>query len=246
MSISVCMATYNGERFIHEQLDSILGQLGIGDELIIVDDASSDRTVKIIESYLDARIRLLQQPQNMGVLSSFGLALGEARHDIVFLSDQDDVWRFDKVAKFTRLFSSRPDISLILSDCFIIDAVGSVISSTRFRSRQFRPGAFRNILRNNYLGCSMAFRRSILRNCLPFPSDTPMHDMWIGIVNDVFGRTAFIDEPLMSYRRHDRNVSPHQRHASIVQMLRWRWALVKNLAILLIRRRLMTLDGNAD
>ena len=234
MKISVCMATYNGERFIHEQLESILSQLENDDEVVIVDDASTDGTVRSAEEFRDTRIRIFRQAHNCGVLETFERALKEAAGDIIFLADQDDIWRPDKVSKIKSLFSTRADLSLVLSDSFIVDAHGQITSETRFRSGRFHPGALQNFIRNRYLGCAMAFRRSILVYCLPFPADIPMHDMWIGIVNQFVGKTEFIDEPLMSYRRHDGNASP-QSHAPLAQMIRWRWALAKNLAFLCAR-----------
>jgi glycosyltransferase involved in cell wall biosynthesis len=238
MKISVCMATYNGERFIREQLASILGQLVDGDEVVIVDDASTDGTLSIVESFGDERVRIIKQPSNRGVLRTFNRALEGASGDIIFLSDQDDVWHADKVMKISRAFSSRPDVSLVISDSHIIDGSGNVTAETRFKSGKFHPGPWQNFVRNRYLGCAMAFRRSLLQYCLPFPSDVPQHDMWIGIVNQLIGKTCFIDEPLMSYRRHDRNISP-AKHASIGQMIRWRWALGKNLALFCARTMIL-------
>lgn len=238
MKISVCMASYNGERFVQEQLDSILGQLENDDEVVIVDDVSTDSTVAIIERFFDKRIRIFRQARNGGVLKAFGRALEEATGKIIFLADQDDVWRGDKVSKFKHMFSTRADLSLVLSDASIIDANGDLVAKTRFRSGQFHPGALQNIVRNSYLGCSMAFRRSILDYCLPFPADIPMHDMWIGILNQLVGKTGFIDEPLICYRRHDNNISPG-KHAPLPQMIRWRWALVKNLILRYPRAALM-------
>lgn len=234
MNISVCMATFNGERFIHEQLESILGQLDNDDEVVIVDDASTDETVHIAEGFSDKRIRVFRHARNCGVLKTFERSLKEATGEIIFLADQDDIWRPDKVSKIKSLFAARPDLSLVLSDSRIVDANGQIISETRFKSGKFRPGALLNIVRNRYLGCAMAFRRSVLTYCLPFPADIPMHDMWIGIVNQFVGKTGFIDEPLMSYRRHDSNASP-QRRAPLGQMIRWRWALSKNVALFYAR-----------
>lgn len=235
MNISVCMAAYNGERFIHEQLTSILAQLSSEDEIVIVDDASSDETVAIAESFCDGRIRILQQGRNHGVIKTFGHALEEAKGEIIFLADQDDIWRMDKVVKINGMFSACPDISLVISNCSIIDADGNITSESWCKSGSFQAGALHNLVRNRYRGCQMAFRRSILGYCLPFPPDIPMHDMWIGIVNQFVGRTGFIDEPLVFYRRHDQNKSP-EKHAPIVQMIRWRWALVKNLVLLYAHR----------
>ena len=242
MKISVCMATYNGERFLREQLSSILSQLGNVDEIVLVDDSSTDETVHIAEKFSDSRIRIFRQARNCGVLKTFERALEEAGGEIIFLADQDDIWRPNKVSKIMSLFSDRPDLSLVLSDSFIVDARGQIISETRFRSGRFHSSALQNFIRNRYLGCAMAFRRSILGYCLPFPCDIPMHDMWIGIVNQFVGKTAFINEPLMSYRRHDRNATP-ESHAPIGQMILWRWALAKNLALLWVRTLLRRKDS---
>ena len=115
MKISVCMATYNGEQFIHEQLESILGQLEGDDEIVIVDDASTDKSVRIAERFSDKRIRIFRQARNCGVLKTFERALKEATGEIIFLADQDDIWRPDKVSKIKSLFSARPDLSLVLT-----------------------------------------------------------------------------------------------------------------------------------
>lgn len=235
MNISVCMATYNGERFIREQLASILPQLSKRDEIVVVDDGSTDNTLVIVESFCDERIRILRQERNCGVIKTFGRALGEAKGEIVFLADQDDIWRNDKVSMINDMFSAHPDISLVISNCSIIDASGKVTLDLWCDHRSFHTGALRNIVRNRYRGCQMAFRRKLLDYCLPFPSDIPMHDMWIGIVNQFVGKAVFIDEPLISYRRHAQNLSP-ERHAPIIKMFRWRLALIKNLILLYARR----------
>lgn len=240
--ISVCMATYNGERFLREQLSSILTQLGREDEVIVVDDASSDGTLGVIDNFRDDRIRVLRQSKNSGVLKTFARALSEARGDLIFLSDQDDIWHPHKVETIRRLFLADPDISLIASDFSIIDAEGRTLVEMGSSVRRFHAGVVRNIIRNRYLGCSMAFRRWILDYCLPFPDDTPMHDMWIGIVNQIIGKAGYIDEPLVAYRRHGRNASP-EKHASFSQMVRWRWALVKNVLAFYLRRRDVVRDG---
>ncbi|MGC2638824.1 MAG: glycosyltransferase [Acidobacteriaceae bacterium] len=228
------MAVRNGANFIREQIGSILPQLRDGDEFLIVDDASSDDTVAIVEAFRDPRIRILRQTENRGVVQSFGHALDQATGDMIFLADHDDLWRSDKVTKFLDLFAARPDVTVAMSDLVIIDATGKIISGARFGSRTFHPGALRNIIRNRYQGSAMAFRRSILGAILPFPAGIPIHDMWIGIVNQFVGKAAFIPEPLLLYRRHGSNDSP-ATHASWSKMIRWRWALVKNLILWWLR-----------
>jgi glycosyltransferase involved in cell wall biosynthesis len=228
------MATYNGERFISEQIVSILPQLKREDELVVVDDCSTDRSVPIIESFQDTRIVLLRNQQNCGVLKAFERALCNASGQVIFLADQDDVWRADKVEKTISLFRARPDVSLVQSGIEIIDAVGNISAVKNLKLKRFKAGLLHNLISNSYQGSAMAFRRSILQYCLPFPDDIPMHDMWIGIINEFVGKAEFIDEPLLYFRRHGRNVSPH-RHAPFFQMLRWRWSLVKNLALICLR-----------
>jgi GT2 family glycosyltransferase len=227
---SVCMATYNGQRFIYEQLSSILQQLHRDDEVVVVDDASTDATVDILESFADPRIRIVRQAQNCGILRTFARALEEAKNEIIFLADQDDVWRADKISKVKKLLSERPDLTLVTSGCLTIDAAGAKIAEGRISAGKFGPGALRNLLRNGYQGCTMAFRHSILQYCLPFPEDLPMHDSWIGIINDLFGKTGYIDEPLVFYRRHGGNESLESR-GSPGQIVAWRWALLKNLVL---------------
>jgi GT2 family glycosyltransferase len=233
--VSVCMAVHNGSNFIEQQIASILPQLADQDEFIIVDDASSDDTMSIIESFGDNRIRIVRQFENCGVVRTFGRALAEARGDVILLTDHDDIWREDKVTKFLQVFGARPDVTVAMSDLLIIDGEGKIKSGPKFASQQFHEGVLFNIARNRYQGSAMAFRRSILKYCLPFPPDVPIHDVWIGLVNQLIGRTYFIEEPLLYYRRHGKNDS-RETHAPLMQMVRWRWALIKNLTLLYLRR----------
>lgn len=233
------MAAFNGADFIGEQIASILPQLGEEDEFVVVDDASNDNTVAIIEDFRDERIRVVRHERNRGVIRTFSRALQEAKGEIVFLADQDDIWRVDKVVKFLEIFGTYPDITAVMSDLVITDARGKIVSGPKFASKTFHRGVLHNLVRNHYQGSAMAFRRSILEYCLPIPDDIPLHDVWIGLVNQLIGKTAFIPEPLLFYRRHGHNDSPG-RHAPILQMARWRWALAKNLALLYMRRKGLT------
>ncbi len=238
MKISVCMDAYNGSRYINEQMRSILAQLNPGDELIVVDDASSDDTRTIVTALkkIDHRVTLICNDANQGVFYSFERALRLARGEIIFLSDQDDLWLEGKVQSMLEVFEKRRDVTLVASDARIIDGQGNVVSESFFRQRgRFRGGVLATLLKNKYLGCTLAFRRSMLDAILPFPKDIPMHDIWIGLVNAVYGKPYFIDRALIAYRRHGGNVSP-ARHRGVVQMVRWRWSLIRNLARLVGRR----------
>jgi glycosyltransferase involved in cell wall biosynthesis len=234
-NISVCIAAYNGERFIQQQIASVLSQLTSNDEIVIVDDCSTDRTVSAIASFNDPRILLIQNERNSGVVRTFERALANSRNELLFLCDQDDLWRADKVQQFKNLFCRWPNLSLAASDATISDAEGHITSTSFVEIHPFYPGILRNLARNRYLGCTMVLRRSLLAYCLPFPSDIPMHDVWIGMVNRLVGKSAFIADQLVMYRRHGKNATS-SIHAPMAQMLRWRFALIKNLARMYFQR----------
>lgn len=235
MKISVCMAVYNGEAYLLPQMRSILSQLGKSDEVVIVDDASQDKSAQLLSGLADSRVRVFRNDRNLGVVASFEKAMRLAQGDILFLSDQDDLWLPGKVERFIKVFSLKPDVTLVASDAQIIDGSGTVVADSFFSQRgRFTAGVLHNLVKNKYLGCTLAFRKSILKLFLPIPRDVPMHDMWFGLINDIYGKTRYIDQPLIAYRRHGKNVSPSAR-APVMQRLVWRWRLVKNLFLHVLR-----------
>lgn len=230
--ISVCMATYNGSAYVGQQLGSILGQLGVDDEIILVDDHSSDSTLDVIAGLGDERIRPFNNERNMGVARSFERAISLAKGEIIFLSDQDDIWHPEKVTRMMDVFMSQPEVTLALSDARVVDKEGHVLVESFFARRgRFKAGVIHNLIKNKYLGCVMAFRQGLREKILPFPAVIPQHDMWIGLVNAVYGEVRFIDFPLVDYRRHGGNASSasSNQHGTFAQMVIWRWQLLKNL-----------------
>jgi glycosyltransferase involved in cell wall biosynthesis len=208
--LSVCMATYNGERFIVAQLESILSQLGPDDEVIIVDDASTDRTRDLICGFRDKRIRVIVRETNRGVVSSFEEALENASGDILFLSDQDDLWAPEKVSKVSKCFLDHPEVKIVTTRMQVIDEMGcNLEDDTYCRARAFTPAFLPNLLTNRFQGSTMAFRASLIPEILPFPTAFYVfHDVWIGVRNTLTGgKTHYIDEPLLLYRRHSGNAS---------------------------------------
>lgn len=227
--ISVCMASFNGSKYIEQQLESILIQLGPVDEVVIVDDASKDDTASKIKNFNDPRIKLIENVHNVGVVSSFEKSLSLALGDFIFLCDQDDIWFPNKVSKMMDFFSKNSEVTLCLSDASIIDDIGNVKANTYFEQRGlFKHSVLSNIIKNKFLGCSIAFKKSMLCNILPIPSKIPAHDMWIGLINEIYGKSAFINEPLFQYRRHSENVTS-MRHDKIITMIRWRIILIVQL-----------------
>jgi len=232
--ISVCMITHNGEKFIVKQVESILSQLREGDELVVSDDNSSDGTLAALGSFRDSRLKVKTNSRGSGVIKNLENCLLSAVNDIIFLSDQDDVWFSNKVSAVLSCFND-PKISLVISDAQIIDAQGNIMADSFFARRgKFRPGALSNIVKNKYIGCAMAFRKELLSYVLPFPKNIPMHDMWIGIVNDIYGKTFYINGPLMQYRRHGNNTNRLLR-SPVPAMINGRVALIRNILALLLK-----------
>lgn len=205
------MATYNGSKYVETQLRSILSQISSDDEVVIVDDASTDSTCNIIGSLNDPRIRLLSNTRNSGPLVSFERALLEANGEFVFLSDQDDIWLPAKVSTILRAFVENPTATMVTADSSMIDENGTLLAPSYYATRGgFSPGVLQNIIRCRYQGCNMAFRRSLLSEFLPFPRGYFMlaHDLWIGMANSLAGnQTLYLDHPLLLYRRHQANFS---------------------------------------
>jgi len=208
--ISVCMAAFNGSQFIDAQLQSIVNQLHEQDEVVIVDDCSSDATVARITMLADPRIRLLKHAHNMGVVLTFEDALRSATGDFLFLADDDDIWAPTKVSSFLSTFSARPDVEVVTSKVRPIDEDGRKLPDSRVnRYGRFNPGFWQNVLKNHYQGSAMAIRALLLGRVLPFPRYASLqHDAWIGTRGELAGnRAVFIDEELLFYRRHSRNAS---------------------------------------
>lgn len=217
--ISVCMATYNGEKFIRKQIDSIVKQISVNDELIISDDGSTDSTVDIIRDYQKRfqNISLLCGPRQ-GVVKNFENALVHAHGDYIFLTDQDDVWADTKVQSVMECFS-KTGCDLIVHDAKIVDGDGKTIEESFFKHRNSRKGYLQNLVKNSFLGCCMAFRKDVLEAALPFPDQIEMHDWWIGLIAEKIGKTVMLDEKLLLYRRHGNNVSSFHHHP-IPQMIK--------------------------
>ena len=231
------MAVYNGARYLRAQVDSILSQLDSADELIAVDDASQDRSVEVLAGIGDARLRLHRNAANLGVLKTFEKALRLAAGDIIFLSDQDDLWLPGKVAAVLQVFGSRPEVTAVVTDATMIDGNGETFCRSFYAQRgRFAPGPVHNFIANKYLGCTLSFRREMLDVFLPIPADVPMHDIWFGVLNGIYGRAHFIDQPLVAYRRHGGNASPVvPLSAGWSKVVLWRYRLAKNVVCRVIR-----------
>lgn len=197
---SVCIATYNGEKFIEAQLRSILSQLRAEDEVIVSDDGSTDKTLDIIASFDDKRIKVLHSQYHC-VRDNFANALQHTRGEIIFLSDQDDVWL---EGKYDACIEALRNVDLVCTNSKMTDENMTIVNENFFSLYHSGRGILKNIFNNTYYGSCMAFRRTLLEYALPLPPTKEIgHDVWLGLVAEMIGKTLFIKKPYLLYRRHD-------------------------------------------
>ncbi len=226
--ISVCMATYNGGKFIGEQLESILSQLPSDAEIVIADDCSTDDTLAVVKSIGDARLRVLPAEKHLGVIYNYERALLASKGEIIFLADQDDIWLPGKVEKVLAALS---EADLVTHDAWMLrpsDASSWIRAGKLSDIRAYRSGVVANWWKNTFTGCCMAFRRNILDKALPFPKNLPMHDQWLGVVAEKNFKVKSMDEPLVEYRQHSTNATHiGNSPAGMLQKIKWRVNLLK-------------------
>ena len=206
MMISVCIATYNGEKFIRKQLLSVLSQISDTDEVIVSDDGSTDSTLEAIRQIGAKNVRIISNKGQHGYTPNFENALKQAKGDVIFLCDQDDLWAENKVSCCLLHLQCN---DLVISDARLIDAHDKEIGTSFFALRHSKAGFLANLVRFSYIGCCIAFKRNVLNYALPFPPKHRYctHDNWIALVAMAFFKTKIINEKLVNYRRHEANTS---------------------------------------
>jgi glycosyltransferase involved in cell wall biosynthesis len=206
LTTSVVMATYNGARYLPEQLASLAAQERLPDELVITDDGSSDDTAKIVESFAQSAsfpVRFHPNAQRLGVRDNFQRALSLAQGDILLLCDQDDLWFPSKIRRLAEILEQETATLLVMNDKIITDEALRPSDATMLSNLR-NYGASASLF---VAGCCSAFRRSWLDVALPIPDGIAYHDVWIiGLAHDL-GAVRLCEEPLQYYRRHGTNVS---------------------------------------
>lgn len=220
--ISVVLAAYKGEKYIAEQVMSILPQLSENDELVISDDFPQGETFGAVESIIrnDSRVRYIHG-KGQGVIKNFENAINNAKGDFIFLSDQDDVWLDGKVRAVMAEFGKGADV--VMHNADIVDGELKKTGETAFGVNGAGTGIVKNIIKNTYQGSCMAYRAELNKYILPFPENLPMHDQWIGLMGEKHGKVSLINESYLLYRRHGENVSGNG--SSLMQKIRWRMAI---------------------
>lgn len=236
-SVSVCMACYNGEKYIEEQIASIISQLGEADELIIVDDHSSDKTGQIVKDMQEARIRYVFNEKNLGVNRSFEKAIQMAKYDYIFMADQDDVWTKGRLEAMLR--ELKKGSMLVSGNSEAIDLNGDpsdyeLGALTQADSKKYGKNIFRIFTgKAYYYGCAMAFDRKLRKLVLPFPAYIESHDLWIAMAANLIKSNCHLEQIVLKRRIHGKNASVLQRKLS--EKLYSRWIFAKSYGTLLWR-----------
>jgi glycosyltransferase involved in cell wall biosynthesis len=231
--LSVAMCTYNGARFLSEQLESIAMQTRLPDELVVCDDGSADESVEIIRTFADHApfpIRLRINEKNMGSIKNFEKAICLCEGDLIALADQDDLWRPQKLERLCCTLEQNPAAGYAFSDAQLINEGGQPLGSTLWESVRFRGSVLRNfrgtnqvaalLRRNAATGATMAFRFSLKSILMPM-SPYFVHDYWISLLASCVGSYGIpIPEPLIQYRQHNGQQIGACR-MSILEKVRW-------------------------
>ena len=225
---SVAMATYNGERFLREQIDSILNMLSQEDELVISDDGSKDGTLEIVREYMhcDKRVVLVSNPNNHGVCGNFTNAICHCKGRYIFMSDQDDMWIGDKI-NYMISFLEENNADLAVHDGFITNQQLEPQPKTMFERMNSTTSPWANFVRGRFWGCCMVFRREAITYLLPFPNvsaDFP-HDIFVPILAGLKGGVCMTRECFIYHRLHDGNVTPTTKN-SITKIIKNRLQLL--------------------
>lgn len=213
---SVCLACYNGALYIQEQLASILPQMQDADELIIINDNSTDATTEILQNISDPRVHVYRNDPNLGVNRSFEKAIGLAKGRYILMADQDDIWTPGRLEKMVSYLQSK-NVLLVSGNSTCIDKSGQDIAFDLGKLFEADSTAYgKNVLRiftgkAYYFGCCMAFSAELKGIVLPFPKDVESHDLWIAMAANMMHSNLHLEDIVLKRRIHGKNASVIQR-----------------------------------
>lgn len=229
--VDIVMATYNGEKYISEQIESIINQTYKSWRLLVTDDGSSDSTMDFLNDFAlkDSRIVIVNKVRQGGVIQNFNKGLSFSSSDYILLSDQDDVWFPNKIENLLKFIQkkesqySEKTPLLVFSDRKIVDDKLKVLSESAFESQDFPPelNCLEDFLmwRSTIFGCTVIFNRSLFEIATPIPKGVPMHDQWLGLLASSKGEVLLYDDVTIFYRIHDNNVVGGQKKTFIGKLI---------------------------
>lgn len=215
--ISIALCTYNGAKFLEQQLKSIVEQSVLPNELVVCDDASTDNTFSILEDFAKNapfKVNLFRNESSLGVVKNFERAVYLCQGDIIFLCDQDDIWLPQKIEKLYHTLQQSPEALLIFTDGYLIDGQNNQLPNTLWESFRFDDEQQKKWTNGNstevmlasdrVTGCTVAFRKQLLQYSIPFPTHIPnlIHDGWLGQVACLTNSAIAFPEKLIKYRQH--------------------------------------------
>ena len=237
LTCGIALCTYNGKKFLEEQLASIVAQQQLPDSIVICDDCSSDQTWEILQAFEAASpvpVKIVRHAAQQGVVKNFEAAVRLLETDIVFLCDQDDLWLPGKISTIAALFESDPEANLVFTDAVLVDEQAQELGKSLFSELQIsrwekwalsHGGAFEVLCRRNIItGATTAFRRSLLDAALPFPASY-WHDEWLGLIAAATGKVVKLPDPTIKYRQHGKNLVGVKKLTSIESLKRLRWSM---------------------
>ena len=209
MKISIAMTTYNGARYLKEQLDSFVNQSRLPDELVICDDNSSDCTLDIAEDFFKHApfsVKIIRNQTNLGFTENFVKVISQTTGDLIFLCDQDDVWYPNKIQNMVELFEEEVGLQIAIHDCVFCDQDGNVLGGSLLKNKmRFK------VKHDDFIhGCCTVITRELRDISFPLPSKVcgnHGHDEWLHVVGAYLGRRKVINSAYQLYRRHEMNVS---------------------------------------
>lgn len=216
MKISVAMCTYNGDKYLNNQIESIINQSTKVDEIVICDDGSTDKTIEITEKYQNSFPNLIKLYRNETTLKSvknFEKSINLCSGDIIFLSDQDDIWLENKVETIVNFFDNNPKIDCVATNGYLINDENNLLDLfpiwdifIELEKRNIKYDYFKSIiLAGNFAtGATIAFRKKIIPSIFPFPIIKDFHhDEWIALILSEQDKFSFINDKLIKYRLHE-------------------------------------------
>lgn len=212
--VDILLATYNGEKYIKEQVESILNQTYENIQIIISDDCSTDNTRQVLKEYENnEKIKIFYQEKNLGYVKNFEFLLKQVKSNLYMLSDQDDVWKKEKVEKSVEKIESEK-LDLVFGDLEVVDENLNTLykSYNRYMHLIHKIKKYQKDYRLQYLyncmtGCTIISRKNWIDKVLPFPTNSKymIHDYWLGLVIALNGKVGYIEEPYILYRQHGKN-----------------------------------------
>ena len=198
--ISIAVATYNGEKYLVEQLDSIYAQTHKNIEVIVTDDGSIDATIKILKEYKKSHgLQYYTNDANLGFVKNFERAISLCSGDYIALADQDDIWEENKLEVLLKEIGHN---LLIHSDCKIIDEKNNIVQNRWKEKIGFDISVEKLMFANSVTGCTVLFKKELTVAALPFPDGLAYHDWWLAMSAAMQNKIIYTEEPLTRYRQH--------------------------------------------